>query len=302
MAGWLVKGFSHRRLTDFLLVKALLLSLFSFADPVQINLAELRLNANLMAVEDRQKTAFLIVHGTWAHGAMELPVTLQSLLDDEGYASLAITLSLGINNRRGFFDCKSPIVQSHEAAVEEIHAWYLFMREQGYSKVVLIAHSRGGAQAALYQQSYPQDELAALVLIAPMTWREDLEAKAYKEKFGLELHGLLAAAEQYRQEGRALFTPPGLLYCEKTAASPAAFMSYYSSIPKKNTPALLQKINIPTVVYLASQDPLSESFAEQQALLVEKKNIFIVTIDGAGHFFRDLYSDELIEDLLPRLP
>ena len=284
------------------LINTLFLGLPALADPVQIKWTGLNINGNLVNAEDKQKTIFLIVHGTWAHGAMELPVTLQSLLEDESYASLAITLSLGIHDRRGFFDCKSPVVHGHEEAIEEIHAWYLFLREQGYSKIALIAHSRGGAQVALYQQRYPQDQIVALALIAPMTWQEDVEAKAYRDKYGASLHDLLAQADQYQQAGKALFTPPGVLYCDKTPVSPGAFISYYSAMPEKNTPALLINTEVPTFVYLGSEDPLSIRFAEQQALFSTKGNISVVAIDGADHFFRDLYTDELIEDLLPRLP
>ena len=294
MKGYLKKG--------LFLVSALFLLLPALAEPVQITLAELKLNGNLVAAEDKQQTAFLIIHGTWAHAAMDLPATLQSLLEDEAYASLAITLSLGVDNRQGFFDCKSPIVHGHDEAIEEIHAWYLFLREQGYSKVVLMAHSRGGAQAALYQQRYPQDSLAALVLVAPMTWQQDVEEKAYHDEHGVNLNQLLAQVEQYQEAGKVLFTPPGILYCNKTPVSPSAFRSYYSAMPEKNTPALLGHTTVPTFVYLGSEDPLSVSFAEQQDLFTEKENPVVVPVDGADHFFRDLYADELIEDLLPRLP
>jgi len=284
------------------LINTLFLSLPALADPAQIKWAGLNLNGNLVAAEDKQKTVFLIIHGTWAHGAMELPATLQSLLEDEGFASLAITLSLGVNDRRGFFDCQSPVVQGHGEAIEEIHAWYLFLREQGYSKIVLIAHSRGGAQAALYQQRYPQDHIVALALIAPMTWQKNLEEKAYHDKYGASLHDLLEQTGQYQQAGKALFTPPGVLYCDKTPVSPAVFISYYSAIPEKNTPILLANTEVPTLVYLGSEDPLSIRFAEQQALFSENLNISVVAIDSADHFFRDLYADELIEDILLRLP
>lgn len=298
----LMGGLIRQRHRLFVLISALLLSVATLAEPVQINRAGIKLNGNLIAAADNQQTAFFILHGTWAHAAMELPATLQALLAEEGYASLAITLSLGVNDRQGFFDCESPVVQGHEAAIDELHAWYLFLREQGYSNVVLIAHSRGGAQAALYQQYYPQDKLSALVLLAPMTWQQGVEEKAYHDKYGVNLNKQLAQADQYRQAGKALFTPPGILYCENTPVSPHAFISYYSALPEKNTSALLADTAIQTVVYLGSEDPLSISFAKQQGIFVNKNNITVVNINGADHFFRDLYTDELIEDLLPRLP
>lgn len=285
-----------------LLANMLLLSPSTFAQPVQLNRAGLHLNGNLISAEDKNKLAFLIVHGTWAHASMELPLSLQTLLEAEGYASLAITLSLGIDNRQGFFDCKSPIVQGHEAAIAEIHAWYLFLRKQGYDNVVLIGHSRGGAQAALYQQRYPQDQLVALALIAPMVWQADVEAKAYKDKFGLDLDARVSAAEKSLKENINLFTPPGILYCKKTPVSPRAFIGYYSAMPEKNTPTLLKNTTVPAIIYLGDKDPISKAFVEQKTYFVANKNISIFTVEGADHFFRDLYADELIEDLLERLP
>ena len=285
MGSFLIRGLIRQRYALFLLISTLLLSVATLAEPVQINLAERKLNGNLVSAEDRQQTAFLILHGTWAHAAVELPATLQTLLEDEGYASLAITLSLGINDRQGFFDCKTPVVQGHEAAIDELHAWYLFLREKGYSQVVLMAHSRGGAQAALYQQRYPQDSLAALALIAPMTWHRGVEAKAYHDKYGVNLSELLVRADKYRQADKALFTPPGILYCENTLVSPRTFISYYSPLPEKNTPALLADTTFPTVVYLGSEDPLSISFFKQQSLLANKKISLLLTSMVPAIFF-----------------
>ena len=155
-----------------------------------------------------------------------------------------------------------------------------------------------GVQAALNQQRYPQDQLAALALIAPMTWQKEFVLAAYKEKFGVDLNALLVQAAQ---NGNSLFSPPGILYCENTPVSPQAFISYYSVAPEKNTPRLLASGAISAFVYLGSTDPLSGRFAKQQVLF-EEENISVVTIEGAGHFFRDLYTDELIDDLLSHLP
>lgn len=118
-----------------------------------------------------------------------------------------------------------------------------------------------------------------------MVWQQGVEEKAYHDKYGVNLNEQLAQAEQYRQAGKSLFTPPGILYCENTAVSPHAFISYCSVKPEKSTSALLADTAIQTVVYLGSEDPLSISFAKQQGIFVNKNNITVVSISGAEHFF-----------------
>lgn len=294
-------GFFHGAVLNSILAGLFLFSMNTLAEPVALPLNGLRANGNLIAGEDKARSFFLIVHGTWAHADMELPKALQALLADEGYGSLAVTLSLGVDNRQAFLRCDSPVLQGQADALPEIHAWYSYLREQGYTRITLLGHSRGGAQAALYHQRYPQAELSALVLVAPMTWQARAIADDYEARFHTGLSVVLLEAEEALDRGREFFTPPGVLYCQNTQVKPEAFLSYYRENPPKNTPNLLSALAIPARVYLGSDDSLTASFLAQSTLYENNPKVIVKTVDGADHFFRDLYADEIVEDLLDSL-
>jgi len=278
-------------------------------EPVELQHRDLTLLANIEAsaavASDRQEPVFLIIHGSWAHHGMELPAMLQNLLREAGYHSLAPTLSLGIDRRSGFFDCNQPLTQGHDQALEEIGAWVTYLQTRGYRRIVLLGHSRGGAQVALYARQSAAAELdssvEALVLLAPMSWQADAVAEAYAERYQRPLTQILAEAQQAVAQRRKLFTPPGTLYCEKLPVSPAAFISYYSDKPEKNTPTLIADTSLPVWVFIGSEDPLSEGMLSQREVLGANPLIAMNVVDGADHFFRDLHADDIVEQLLNAL-
>jgi len=257
----------------------------------------LAVNANMELTEEGDKPVFLILHGTLAWHGMELPKALQTLLADEGYPSLAISLSYGVDNRSGFYNCEQGLYSGQGAAVAEIDHWIDYLQQQGYTKIAVIAHSRGGAQMADYSLRH-SDKITQLHLIAPMHWSMQSSRERYDAQHTESLAQVLERIEQNPQQ---LLLEQDVLSCENTTVSAAAFRSYYSPVPEKNTPALLSSVKVKTSVYLGSNDPLTPGFMAQQALFSSNPLIDLVMIEDADHFFRDLYADEIIEDILERL-
>ena len=93
--------------------------------------------------------AVILLHDTLGHHRMELMAALQELLHARGVNSLAITLSLGLNARRGMFDCG--IEQDHrsEDAREELQTWISWLKEKGAGSVILAGHGRGGSRSPI---------------------------------------------------------------------------------------------------------------------------------------------------------
>src|SRR5262245_57576967 len=77
------------------------------AEEVRTRLRGTTLNGELTLTAGKQLEdgVTLIVHGSLAHDKMELIAALQKLMAARGVSTLAINLSLGINDRHGFFDC-----------------------------------------------------------------------------------------------------------------------------------------------------------------------------------------------------
>lgn len=260
----------------------------------------LTLNANLeTAGTDWQQRPFvLMTHGTLAHGAMETMQGLQTALKDRGIGSLSLTLSLGLDQRRGMYDCAQPHRHRHGDALEEIGAWLAWLQSQGVTQpVVLLGHSRGGNQVARYAAAHPEAALSHLILVAPQTWSEKGTAEEYEVRFGKPLAPLLERARQMQDEGKAgnLLEGVDFLYCPATQTSAAAFLSYYAPDPAMDTPSLLSAIKVPVLVVAGSQDEVVKGLIEKVQPLADGQRVQLLELDGADHFFRDLYAEDIAD-------
>src|SRR5262245_46296162 len=93
-----------------LVLLALSLAMQARAEPVQLLHDGRRLNADLTLPSggDISRGVVILVHGTLMHGRMEIMASLQEDLAERGIGSLAITLSLALDDRRGAYDCGTP--------------------------------------------------------------------------------------------------------------------------------------------------------------------------------------------------
>lgn len=292
-----------------LLPLVLLLSVAAQGEAIESQYGGLQLNANLViptippttAPEEAREEIFLIIHGTWAHNQMEIIAALQALLEERGITSLAPTLSLGVDDRKGFLPCESPIMANYGAASEEIDHWVGFLEAQGWRSVTIVGHSRGAAQVALYQnrlarQSATRKSVKRLALLAPMVWRPGEVSSAYERRWQVPLATVLATAS--RADETELIGPYPLLNCEAVTASASTFLSYYDQALPKDTPTILQDVTVPVTVYLGTEDAAAAWSADDKRHAVINNQVRIVEIDGAGHFFRDLYLDDVVDDLI----
>lgn len=272
----------------------------SHAQTIEIKPHNLTLNAQLELAEGKQLSdgVILLTHGTLAHNGMEIIAGMQSLLAESGFSTLAINLSLGINNRIGFYDCQVPHTHHHEDAVNEINSWVKWLRNQGVSSIVLAGHSRGGNQTAWYASEAKLDSIDKVVLIAPMVWNFDASNKEYKDKYKTELKSVFAQAKTMEKNNKAYLENTDFIYCEDTKVLPGSFISYYKNEPRLDTPSLLKKISKPVLIIAGSEDNIVKGLIEQTQPLLDKNNIQMTVIDGAGHMFLDLYLEELVESMV----
>jgi len=287
-----------------LLISAVLSAAFAFAPMLQaqeINIQHngLTLNANLaLTDESGYENIFLITHGTLAHNGMEIISNWQELLSDEGISSLAINLSLGVDNRHGMYDCKTPHTHKHEDAVSEIGAWVNWLKSKGSESIILGGHSRGGNQTAWYSNQNEDSVIKAQILIAPQTWSESAETEDYSNRYKQPLAPLLSKAKQLPND--TLLKNTDFIYCEDSQVQAGSFVSYYQPTPHFDSPTLLQSATLPTLVFAGSEDETVKDLAKIM-LDVNNDKVKTIEIEGANHFFRDLYMDEVLEESLEYL-
>lgn len=269
------------------------------ADEIKLEHAGLTLNANLSPAQEEWQTGtvFLITHGTLAHNGMEIIATLQSLLAEQGITSLAPTLSLGLDDRRGMYDCAVPHTHKHTDALDEIGVWLEWLKKQGVKKVVLVGHSRGGNQTAWFAAERMDPVVKGVLLIAPMTWSEAYASSDYQKRFKTDLAPVLKRAADLVAAGKGgeWLEKTGFIYCTDAKVQAQAFVSYHAPEPRLDTPGLLGKIDVPVLVIAGTEDEVVPDVVEKVEPIVDGTRVRLETVDGADHFFRDLYADEVVE-------
>lgn len=261
-----------------------------------------QLVANLELAEGKHLSdgVVLMTHGTLAHGQMEIMSTLQGLLKEQGHNSLSITLSLGMDKRHGMYDCKAPHIHRHEDALLEIDGWLSWLKSNNAGPVVLLGHSRGGNQTAWYASEYPDAAFDKVVLIAPATWTEADEHKDYQRRYKKSLQPLFDKASALVKQGKGaqMMEHTDFIYCSDTSVSAEAFVNYYQADPRMHTPYLLPRIKQPVMVFAGSEDTVVKGLIEAVEAIADGEKIQLQIIDGADHFFRDLYAEEITESML----
>ena len=257
----------------------------------------LTLNANLEMAEgkDFKNGMVLMVHGYLTHNKMELIRTAQQTLLDNDRSSLAINLSLGIDNRHGFYDCTSPHRHLQEGAVNEIAAWVEWLRSRGVSQVVMMAHSRGANQTMVYAVEQKDPEVTHLLMLAPGSG-ENIK-NLYQQRYGKSLDHTLAIAHRNIEAGRGaeLMQDIDLLSCPKTQVTAETFISYYSINKFRQFNAYLPRISIPTLIIVGTLDEYRPNTVNLVKPYIDGKRVQLKVIQNADHFFRDFNMDEAVE-------
>lgn len=237
--------------------------------------------------------AVLLVHGGLAHGGMPVLAALQERFDEAGVSSLAVTLSLGVPNRHGFLDCALTHRHRQDDALDEIAVWLQWLRARGVNRVVLLGHSRGGGQVALFVATRQHPLVRGVVLLAPATVANS-DAASFEKRYGQPLKPSLseAAALQRSGRGESLLSVPGLLSCRSAVASADSFLSYYGDPRRFDTPDLLGALTSPALLVVAGADAIVPDLPERLQTTVVNSHLTVATVSGSDHFFRDLHGDD----------
>ena len=272
------------------------------AEEVKTRYRGLTINANLEIANGRslEDGVVLIAHGMLAHNRMELIAGLQRLLKARGMSTLAVNLSLGLDDRHGFFDCSRLHAHRWIDALDELDAWIGWLKTQGATEIALLGHSQGGAQVALYAADRNDPAVGAIVLLAPATFDPERSSATYRQRHGAELEPVLARAQELLRSGRGEtpMNPIGFLSCANATATAASFVGWYAPSPLRHTPHLLPRLRQRTLVVAAGADAIVPDLIEAVRPLDGSGEMTLQVIDGADHFFLDLYADEAVDAIV----
>ncbi|TDY02840.1 alpha/beta hydrolase [Thiohalophilus thiocyanatoxydans] len=271
------------------------------AKQVQTDYEDLKLNAELVQADGSslEEGVVLMVHGTLAHGQMEIMKGLQNVFKEYGINSLAINLSLGQSDREGMYDCDDTHRHKHTDAVDEVAHWLNWLKEQGADNITLLGHSRGGNQAAWFAAEQNDPALKEVVLIAPQMWDMKYERKNYKERYDTALQPIFNKAKKLVKKGKGdtLLKNTDFIYCEDTTVSAESFVNYYKDDERKDTPGLLKQIDKPVLVIAGTEDNVVKGLEKRVEPLADGEKVKLEVIDGANHMFRDLYLYDIADQV-----
>jgi pimeloyl-ACP methyl ester carboxylesterase len=249
------------------------------AEPVQIKPSLTRLNANLElpAGKTAADGVIVLVHGTLSWYGQETIAALQKNLKAHGLGSLAITLSLGVDDRQRTRRCDVTHDYALAGAQREVGLWLEWLKGQKASHVDLLGFSRGGAQVAAMAPELPG--VRKVVLLAPAFATSVEQADIYQRSFS---HPLQPEITEARKNPLAVRTVD-FLTCKQAPVLNATFLDGYAELP----PRIAARIGKPTLVIVAGKDEVVPDLAKKLPSDVKP-----VVIDGATHFFLDLYGEE----------
>ncbi len=290
----------YRSTKSLLLVLVVLFSNTLYAKEVSIPFNDININANLELAEGKtlKNGVVIIVHGFMAHNRMEIIEKAQETLSSSGQNSLAINLSLNINNRHGFYDCYDPIQFKLDDALDELDAWILWLNSQGVGKVFLLGHSLSANQVLTYAVKKKPDDVTGIILLAPNTNGYANSPKRYEDKFGFSFDDALEEAKELIDEGKSKQLMEGVDFgrCPMTTVSAESFYTFYwQGNPFWNAHILIPDLLIPILVIAASLDERQPNVEKFIKPLVDNKTVFLEVVDNSGHFFEDLHIEKAVQ-------
>jgi pimeloyl-ACP methyl ester carboxylesterase len=266
------------------------------AEEVKLMHNDLTLNAALTVAPGKrlQDGAVLLVHDLLAFDGAPIIQALQHALAARGYSSLAPTLSLGIDDRHGVYDCTVPHHHTMADADGEIGAWFAWLKDHGAPRVVLAGDANGGMEVARFAAAHDDPAIAAVILLAPTTWTPSQGAAEYAREHNMPLATELAYAQALvtSDNGDATLEDVGFLGCDHTTVSASSFVSYYGDDRTRDTPSVLPEIDPPVLVIAAGNDQVVLDLPIRMQPLVDHTHVSLAIIAGADHLFSGAHTEE----------
>jgi hypothetical protein len=270
---------------NILLTILILFSSSASSDTVQQN----NLNGFYLTDEIKSESIALLLHGTRGHKNLELISSLRESLIDIGIDSLSINLSYGIKNRNDdFLPCDIHHQHTVKDSLEEIRLWHDFVNQKGYTKVYLIGHSRGAVDILNFYLNVSDNlvNLESIFLLAPIIDSDYDNKINYQKNYNVNIESI-----DIKDNIKINF-----MGCENALVSGKTLKSYYYNSETKSLSDALKSSTARTTIITGSEDQITpDTYDVVQDLLSKNKNIKLFKIDGADHFFRDFYFDDLIE-------
>ena len=248
----------------------------------------------------QNKDIVLIVHDTLSSKQENLISGIQAGLKGQGINSLAINLSLGLDMRKGRYDCKIEHNHRHKDALGEMAKWIKWLLKQKVRHVHLLGQGRGANQVALYGRNAKKSKLGKLILVSPMSWSFEKAETEYRSLYRKSLSDVLNKAKAMIADGEGdTLMEADFLGCKGTRVTAHTFENYYSPNAEYHTPSLLDSLQKKDVLVLTGEyDNDSQEIVSMLQSRMGTGHHTLKVIPGANKGFGGIYKDHLVTEVL----
>lgn len=277
-----------------LISKSLLVGLLcfagsSYAETITQYIKPLDIEAEARYIKkDADKPAILIIHGFLTTNQFHTVLAMAKGIEDEGYTTLAPTLTLDINKRKSSLKCNSIHTHTLEKDVIEIKDWVDWLKEQGHKNIILIGHSSGSQEILEYLNTY-HDEAVSGAIFTSLFYLKGKELGTLDHEIVLAKD--LIAKKQSRPHKYSF------LFCKNNyLATPESYLSYLK-LDRNYVLNSLQKTTTPTFTIMGGSDKRYLSVGEDWLTELDKSPTELIIIEGANHFFSSEHEFDLQDHL-----
>lgn len=232
-----------------------------------------------------EKPAILLIHGfltTRNHATLK---NLNIAIADEGYSTLAPTLSLDIDLRNQGLPCEAIHTHTMQKDVREIESWTNWLLAQGHKNIILLGHSFGSLQMLVYLK-YGNPAIKYAIATSLI----DLEHAIGTQK----VYSQLKQARQAIKANNNALQEYKISYCKKFVSTPGSFASY-AEWDKARILKLLSSVTTPVHIVMGSSD---ERMNKSWPATLKSRGSKLSIINGANHFFSNEFEFELHDKVL----
>lgn len=232
------------------------------------------------------KPAILVLHGFLQTFEFLATQNIVNGLSEMGFTVLAPNLSLGVPDRKQSKQCQAAQATGFQDDLAEIDYWINWLKQHGYTKVIMVGHSWGSQHALGYRLQHPNAPISAIIAISLV--RSHQEDNIHQRQ-------IKTARERQNHADSSLQTYK-LSFCKDFMATPASYLSYAEWNDEKVLDVLrqLKKQNVRVYSIIGGADKrIDQKWVHQLAPLVTK----VTVIDGANHFFSHMYEFDLKDQL-----
>ena len=216
-------------------------------------------------------------------------LTTQGIINDFsmlGYTVIGPNFSLGISDRRQSMQCRAPHNHRFEDDLREIDFWVRWLRQQGYTHVIIVGHSWGSQHGLGYTEAYPKAPVSAVIAVSLVRVEQPAPLRAKQVR---EAEDRAARHDQSLQ-------PYALGFCKTFMATPRSYLSYarWDDAHVIDSLTRLQTRKMPVYVVLGSEDNRIDAKWTSE---LRRHATQVTVIKGANHFFSSTYEFDLSDQL-----